>query len=94
MQTRLESTQSYTAEGVSESLITRPESDTSIDRGPLERRLSNWVKIGLVAAGSALAGGFAAAWWYRNTLKTLRQTGETTSNPNFGIARDIEPDED
>jgi hypothetical protein len=49
---------------------------------------SNWVKVGVVAAASALIGGVAAAWWYRKTLKTLRQTGEMQSNPDFGISPD------
>jgi hypothetical protein len=49
---------------------------------------SNWVKVGVAAAASALIGGVAAAWWYRKTLKTLRQTGEIQSNPEFGISSD------
>jgi hypothetical protein len=49
---------------------------------------SSWVKVGVVAAASALIGGVAAAWWYRKTLKTLRQTGEIESNPDFGIPSD------
>jgi len=47
---------------------------------------SNWVKVGVVAAASALIGGMAAAWWYRKTLKTLRQTEEVESNPDFGMS--------
>jgi len=46
---------------------------------------SGWVKIGVVAAASAFAGGLAAAWWYRKTLTKLRQTGENGTNPHFGI---------
>ena len=30
------------------------------------------VKLGLIATVSALAGGLAVAWWYRETLKKLR----------------------
>ena len=56
---------------------------TSDDRAP------GWLKVGIVAAASALAGGLAAAWWYRKTLKTLRQTEEIAINPHFGS----EPDE-
>jgi len=32
-----------------------------------------WLRIGAVAAASALAGGLAAAWFYRKTLARLRQ---------------------
>jgi hypothetical protein len=49
---------------------------------------SSWVKVGFVAASSAVLGGLAAAWWYRKTLKTLRQTEEFDSNPKFGINPD------
>jgi hypothetical protein len=49
---------------------------------------SSWARVGVVAAASALVGGLAAAWWYRKTLKTLRQTEEFDSNPEFGISSD------
>jgi hypothetical protein len=49
-------------------------------------RSSNWLKIAILTAGSALAGGIAAAWWYRKTLEKLRETGETQKNPHFGIS--------
>jgi len=32
-----------------------------------------WLRIGALAAASALAGGLAAAWFYRKTLARLRQ---------------------
>ena len=32
-----------------------------------------WFKVGMLAAVSALAGGLAVAWFYRSTLKRLRQ---------------------
>jgi hypothetical protein len=44
---------------------------------------SGWLRVGVVAAASALAGGLAVAWWYRKTLKTLRQTEEVGRNPYF-----------
>ena len=36
-------------------------------------KLPGWLKVGAVAAASALAGGVAAAWFYRKTLTKLRQ---------------------
>ena len=56
---------------------------------PVSARASaRWLKVGAIAAASALAGGLAAAWWYRKTLRTLRQSGETGTNPKFGILPD------
>ena len=49
------------------------------------RPTSNWGKVGVVAAASALIGGLAAAWWYRKTLKKLRQSEEIYQNPEFGM---------
>jgi membrane associated rhomboid family serine protease len=52
-----------------------------------------WFKVAAIAAASALAGGLAAAWWYRKTLTSLRQGGESPSNPQFGIPGDDPADE-
>jgi hypothetical protein len=49
---------------------------------------AGWFKVGAVAAGSALAGGLLAAWWYRKTLKKLRDAEEDNQNPHFGIPDD------
>jgi hypothetical protein len=48
----------------------------------------SWAKVGIAAAASALIGGLAAAWWYRKTLKTLRQSEEIDPNSKFGISPD------
>jgi hypothetical protein len=71
-----------------ESITNKTESEVYSESEILRPGSSNWVKVGVVAAASALVGGMAAAWWYRKTLKTLRQTGEMTSNPDFGISSD------
>jgi hypothetical protein len=49
---------------------------------------AGWLKLGMIATASALAGGLAAAWWYRNTVSKLRQAGEEPTNPHFGISDD------
>lgn len=64
------------------------ESETSVKSEAPANNPVNLVKMGLFAAASALAVGLAAAWWYRNTLKTLRQTEEIDPNPTFGISPD------
>ena len=54
----------------------------------LSRRLPAWMKVGAIAAASALAGGLAAAWFYRNTLKKLRQAESDLDNSDFWIQKD------
>jgi hypothetical protein len=52
-----------------------------------------WVKWGVVAAASALAGGLATAWWYKTTLERLRQPQESGANPQYGISEEDRADE-
>ena len=60
-------------------------SSTPVDKGhPSSGRLN----LAFVAAASALAGGLAAAWWYRKTITKLRQADERPLNPEFGIPED------
>jgi hypothetical protein len=46
---------------------------------------SRWIKVGFVAVASALAGGVAAAWWYRRTLTSLQEAENATDNTHFRI---------
>ena len=55
------------------TMTTNLESGTSAAAPARESRAFNWLKVGMVAAGSAIAGGMAASWFYRNTLTRLRQ---------------------
>jgi hypothetical protein len=70
------------------------ESDASPPVQSSGTRPSTLIKVGVIAAVSVLAGGLAAAWWHRKTLKSLRQTGETTVNPYFGIPKDGRSEEE
>ncbi len=73
------------------------ESDIYADQRSSSPKPSNWLKIAFITAGSALAGGLAAAWWYRKTLAKLRETGETSQNSHFGISTEQDsqgPEED
>jgi membrane associated rhomboid family serine protease len=47
-----------------------------------------WIRVGAIAAASALAGGLAAAWFYRNTLNKLRQAESNPDNSDFGIPKE------
>ncbi len=52
-----------------------------------------WIKVASLAAVSALAGGLAAAWFYRKTLAKLRQTDN--QQPSFGVDNsEFGPEED
>jgi hypothetical protein len=61
------------------------ESEGSTSKPDAPEQRPGWLRIGLVAAASALAGGIAAAWWYRKTLNKLHESGENGENPQFGI---------
>jgi hypothetical protein len=69
------------------------KSDTSSDSQAADAQPSGWVKLGAIAAASALAGGLAAAWWYRKTLRKFHQAEENPSNPHFGIPKDDPADD-
>jgi hypothetical protein len=64
------------------------KSYASTEAESAEPQPSNWLKLTLLTAGSALAGGIAVAWWYRKTLTKLHETGENPKNPDFGMPPD------
>jgi hypothetical protein len=49
----------------------------------LAARPPGWLKVGAIAAASAIAGGLAAAWFYRKTLIQLQQASNDEPNPEF-----------
>jgi hypothetical protein len=59
------------------STSTQPEAARSHSRP--------WIRMGVLAAASALAGGLAAAWYYRNTLNRLREAELEDSGPKSEI---------
>jgi hypothetical protein len=59
--------------------------DTSPRSGDAEANFPTWLKVSAIAAASALAGGLAAAWFYRKTLDSLREAESGGGNPEFGI---------
>jgi hypothetical protein len=40
---------------------------------PTTHNRLGWLRVGAVAAASAVLGGMAAAWYYRKTLAQLRE---------------------
>ena len=59
------------------------DSSTSPDAQPHRAAAPGWLRVGIIAGASALAGGIAAAWWYRKTLTTLREAENHPPNPEF-----------
>jgi len=45
-----------------------------------------WLRVGAVAAASAVAGGLAAVWFYRKTLTRLQQAAEDDHSPETSTA--------
>jgi hypothetical protein len=68
------------------------ESANSPTKNAAEPAPPGWLKLGVIAGASVLAGGLAAAWWYRKTLTRLRQAEEKPVNPHFRISEDDSAD--
>jgi len=64
-----------------ENNSTQEESSVSTPSEPSPSNLRAWIKVGAIAAASALAGGLAAAWYYRKTLDSLREAELAGSRP-------------
>jgi hypothetical protein len=68
---------------------TKPvESSNSVPDIGLGTKLPTWIKVGVVAAASVVAGGLAAAWFYRKTLHSLRNAEQDLGNPDIQIPED------
>ena len=61
------------------------DSSTSV-HGERPKTFPAWIKVGAIAAASALAGGIAAAWFYRKTIEKLREAEFEGENPESGIS--------
>ncbi len=59
------------------------------ERGELRDPTRNgWLKMGTVAAASAVLGGLAAAWFYRKTLSRLREAENEISETEARATED------
>ena len=47
-----------------------------------------WVRIGAIAAASAVLGGLAGAWFHRKTLSQLREAENEIPDSNSEITED------
>lgn len=53
---------------------------------------TGWLKLGAIAAASAVLGGLAAAWFYRNTLSQLREAEDKIPTSEVGATGDDWPE--
>ena len=72
---------------MSENNITPLESENRALVREHEKSLSAWIKVGTIAAASAVVGGLAAAWFYRKTLDTFREAEPGEENSEFGSTK-------
>ena len=72
-----------------ETESTNSESSVSTQVRRAGLSLRGWTKVGAIAAASALAGGLAAAWFYRKTLNRLREAEEEESHSGIETEYDI-----
>jgi len=77
-------------------LVTEENTDicaTSGNRAPQETRPSVRLIVTAIAVVSALAGGLAAAWYYRKTLSRLQHAQLEASDSKFGIPGAVDDEE-
>jgi hypothetical protein len=55
---------------------------------------TGWLKVGAVAAASAVLGGLAAAWFYRKALSQLREAEDRIQSPEIRPATEDDSEED
>jgi hypothetical protein len=72
------------------NLESKTSEEAKIPPRPGERvpAANGWLKVGSIAAASALAGGLAAAWFYRKTLSRLREAENEIPDSETGTTED------
>jgi hypothetical protein len=65
---------------VDDGAANKLDSTSSANAAASEKGVSKWLRLGLVAAVSAAAGGIAAVWLYRESVKKLHESGELQEN--------------
>jgi hypothetical protein len=67
---------------------TSSDSDATMDVPAQGGSGSGWVRVGAIAAASAVLGGLAAAWFYRKTLSQLREAENEIPDSDSEITED------
>jgi len=67
------------------SETSQADSTTSTNPTEARRGVQRLLWLGAIATASALAGGLAAAWYYRKTLKTLQDAELSAGTSEFRI---------
>jgi hypothetical protein len=84
----VDSTMKGAEDRVLENMTNPLDSDNLPNSKEAVAERGGWLKLGAVAAVSVFAGGLAAAWWYRNTLKKLQQAQEAPPDSHSQISGD------
>jgi len=77
-----------------DSTTTSLDSEASTGVSETGRTIPAWLKVSAIAAASALAGGLAAAWFYRKALTRLQNAELEPTDTNFGISEWDRTEED
>jgi hypothetical protein len=72
-------------ESVLDSAVSPQEEANSAPLTKESKNSSGWLRFGVIATASALAGGLATAWYYRRTLNQLRQAENGISHSEIRI---------
>jgi hypothetical protein len=67
---------------------TSEESKISARQAERVPAANGWLKVGSIAAASAVLGGLAAAWFYRKTLSRLREAENEIPDSENGTTED------
>jgi hypothetical protein len=88
-----------TRNATSKEMTNHLESSVSKDNGTEKNadgrgtNRNGWVKVGTIAAASAVLGGLAAAWFYRKTLSQLREAENEIADSESKITGDETPED-
>ena len=73
--------------------LTSKQTATSAESDGTGDLPKGWLKLGAIAAASALVGGLAAAWFYRKTLSQFREAEERIPDSEFIAIEDGSPED-
>jgi hypothetical protein len=61
------------------------EASQAPEAGKRHVNRNGWLKVGAIAAASAVIGGMATAWFYRNAISQLREAESEIPDSESGI---------
>jgi len=88
-------TRNATSKEMTNNLESAVSKDNGTEKDAVGRSANHngWVKVGTIAAASAVLGGLAAAWFYRKTLSQLREAENEIADSESKIIGDETPED-